>query len=788
MFTYKLFVMKSKLPLTILSFFLFAGSFLSTFGQVQVISPNGGENWLNGTQSTVLWTNEVGFGEFILEYSPNNGVTWYDHQYLYGYPGLNELEILVNFQTSDQAKIRIINFPRTIFDESDSTFTVSNLPYVINPPSTGQVYYQNTEIFVNWYSDNNNPVNIDFSSDNGQTWTLVGSGIAAPPFTFSAPEVNSTECMVRLSDVNDPSYNYSSGVFTVIPPPEITVVSPNGGEIWNFGEYQTVSWSGSNLNSYVSIELSTNGGITWQSFWYGISTATGGSYEIYVPSLETENARIRISDPYNFGTSDVSDAVFTIVVPPFVFSSPLAGNMYYTGQPLTISWFPYDTTNVNIEISTDNGLTFETLATNIPSTQSYIEVTSPSAASENCVVRIVDVENPLNFALSGIFALNEPPVLAILSPAGGELWDNDSTYSIRWTYTGEVPEVTYLTIDFSSDNGNNWENIAFLYYYENENSFNWTTPVETSDSCLIRISDFVYPFITSGSQSVFSIRDIPSPDICMVSVDSVSGKNVIVWNKVESDLISEYVILKEGNEADIYQEIGSVGADQTTTFTDNTSNPREKATRYKLSFRDSNGNLYGTGSMHQTIHLSISQGVGNSWNLGWNPYLGFPVSSYNIYRGSNPAEMLLLGTVSGNFTSYTDLNAQPGFVYYMIEVINPGGSCNPDGLKSGDYSSSTSNIATNNTLGIQDMTPSAGLTVYPNPASGKIKLETTGDLQGEVVVTIFSSLGTLVDIIRLDSEDLVGGYELTVQNLQPGIYTLRVTDLKSAGSVRFVRN
>jgi len=274
----------------------------------------------------------------------------------------------------------------------------------------------------------------------------------------------------------------------------------------------------------------------------------------------------------------------------------------------------------------------------------------------------------------------------------------------------------------------------------------------------------------------------------MVNVDSVSGKNVIVWNKVESELISEYVIMKESNETNVYQEIGSIGASEISSYVDNESNPREKATRYKLSFRDSEGNLYGSGSLHQTIHLSINQGVGNTWNLDWNDYLGFPVTSYNIYRGSNPAEMQMLGTVSGNFTSYTDLNAQTGFVYYMIEVINPGGSCNPEGLKAGDYSSSTSNIATNNTLSVQDKTRLTGITVYPNPASDKIKVTTTGDLQGEVVVTIVSSMGTIIEMNRLSSEEMLGGYELSVQNLGSGIYTLRVTDSKPAGSVRFVRN
>ncbi|MHC1774230.1 MAG: T9SS type A sorting domain-containing protein [Lentimicrobium sp.] len=781
--------MKTKLPLSVFSFFLLLGIFTSTYAQVQVISPNGGENWVNGTEVSVVWTNDGELDYYSIEYSYDNGSSWFVLDYVYGVAGTNESSWILNFLATDEARIRVSNyFNPAIYDESDNTFSVSNPPYYIYTPYQGAVLYQNSEIIVQWYTENSNPVYVDFSADNGQTWTRVGSGVTGQIFYFDAPAVNSNQCLVRVSDVNDPAVSGQSPLFSIVPTPEITLITPNGGETWNYGGLNTVTWTGSNLNNSIDLEYSSDGGITWQVFWYGESSPDGGSIQVETPMVNTGSARIKISDTYYPGANDISDANFTINVPPFIIYSPTAGYSYYTDQTLTVSWFAFEAVVTNIEISLDNGLTFQTLATDVPSYTGYRDVELPSSASENCILKIVDSSNPDSYALSEVFRIIQAPVLALVQPNGGELWDNDSTYSIEWTYTGELPEYTYLMIEFSPDNGNNWEYIGFLDYYGSENSFSWRTPVQTSDSCLIRISDYYYPSISATSQSAFSIKDIPIPDICMVSVDVATGKNVIVWNKVESELISEYVIMKESNESNVYQEIGSVGASELSSFLDNESNPREKATRYKLSFRDSEGNLYGSGSLHQTIHLSINQGVGNTWNLNWNPYLGFPVTSYNIYRGSNPSEMQMLGTVSGNFTSYTDLNALPGFVYYMIEVINPGGSCNPEGLKTGNYSSSTSNIATNNTLGVQDKALLTGLTVYPNPASEKIKVITTGDLQGEIVVTIVSSTGTIVDKIRLDSEDLVGGYELSVQNLQYGIYTLRVTDSKSAGSVRFIRN
>jgi hypothetical protein len=377
-------------------------------------------------------------------------------------------------------------------------------------------------------------------------------------------------------------------------------------------------------------------------------------------------------------------------------------------------------------------------------------------------------------------------VLSLISPNGGELFDNDSTYAITLTYAGELPEYTFISFDFSSDNGKNWNNLGMLPYDETQNAYPWKTPAAISDSCLIRISDSNFPFISDLSQSVFSIKEIPAIDICMVSVDPGSNKNQIVWNSVQNDLINEYVVLKETNEAGVYQEVGSVSKDSVTAYIDPLSNPREKATRYKLSFRDSTGTLYGSGKLHQTIHLAINQGVGNIWNLFWTPYLGFPVISYNIYRGSDPDNMQLIGTVSGNFSTYTDLNAEPGIVYYMIEVINPN-NCNPAGEKSAGYSSSTSNIETNKSLGVEDKPLTDNLSIYPNPATDKVTIKSGLVITGKIVLSIINSNGNSVKSIAINANDLSQGYDLLIDGLAPGLYTVLVRGTELTGMEKFIK-
>jgi len=74
--------------------------------------------------------------------------------------------------------------------------------------------------------------------------------------------------------------------FVDLGPPQITVVSPNGGEVWWVGRTSTVEWLATNSNgadSALSIDLwySSDSGVTWGNIVKGI--ANTGSYNFRVP-------------------------------------------------------------------------------------------------------------------------------------------------------------------------------------------------------------------------------------------------------------------------------------------------------------------------------------------------------------------------------------------------------------------------------------------------------------------------------------------------------------------------
>lgn len=94
----------------------------------------------------------------------------------------------------------------------------------------------------------------------------------------------------------------------------ITVTVPNGGETWPINSTQTIQWTSQGVSGDVKIELSRNGGTTWETLF--ASTPNDGSQPWTVTGPTTSQARIRVSSINDPSVSDISDANFTIYRAP----------------------------------------------------------------------------------------------------------------------------------------------------------------------------------------------------------------------------------------------------------------------------------------------------------------------------------------------------------------------------------------------------------------------------------------------------------------------------------------
>ena len=171
------------------------------------------------------------------------------------------------------------------------------------------------------------------------------------------------------------------------------------------------------------------------------------------------------------------------------------------------------------------------------------------------------------------------------------------------------------------------------------------------------------------------------------------------------------------------------------------------------------------------MHLSINKGQNNTWNLIWEPYEGFTVSTYNIYRGTSANSLSFLDAVSGTNTQFSDISAPTSDVYYQLEVVSPmlisptkvstfiQKSKESNTATMISYNSSRSNIATNSVSGINELTgDNYKINIYPNPVKNQFRIDFEEgstfeilNLMGQVVYNGNLNINTIVETSSLSS-------------------------------------
>lgn len=121
----------------------------------------------------------------------------------------------------------------------------------------------------------------------------------------------------------------SDGNFAILAA-QVTVTSPNGGECWNGGETQNITWTADATIASVNIDYSSNGGNSWIQVASGV--ANSGTFAWTVPADPSLNCLVRISAVGDAGNNDVSNDEFFIspsllesITAPEAPSGPVSG-------------------------------------------------------------------------------------------------------------------------------------------------------------------------------------------------------------------------------------------------------------------------------------------------------------------------------------------------------------------------------------------------------------------------------------------------------------------------------
>jgi len=219
-------------------------------------------------------------------------------------------------------------------------------------------------------------------------------------------------------------------------------------------------------------------------------------------------------------------------------------------------------------------------------------------------------------------------------------------------------------VNVTCDNPNGGSIDINVYGGKTPYSYLWSTGDTTQD--IFNLSDTTYQVTVTDDNGCVASKSFvisfvtPSVPICIVTVDSATGKNLVVWEKPDTANIQSYNIYKEESLSGIYHLISSVLYDSLSTFLDTLADPQQRSWRYKISVIDSCGNESELSQVHKTMYLAANLDVNGKINLNWDHYSGFSFSTYTIFRGTSPFSLDSINAIPGNTNLFSDVSPPQG--------------------------------------------------------------------------------------------------------------------------------
>jgi len=302
----------------------------------------------------------------------------------------------------------------------------------------------------------------------------------------------------------------------------------------------------------------------------------------------------------------------------------------------------------------------------------------------------------------------------------------------------------------------------------------------------------VYNYACHANSDTIHVEDVlpyPSQQICMVTVDTANGKNVVLWEKTPNAGILYYNIYKETG-AYVYQPIGNVPANHDGIFVDVNSDATIKSDRYKISVVDTCLNESELSPEHKTLHLTVSLGLNNQHNLIWENYEGFSFSKYYIYRKIQNNNFQVLDSIQSTITTYTDTANIPISVAYIIEIRKPD-TCFFGGMKDQTQTSNTSvsNMEEYQIIGInENQNNFFNMNIYPNPSSENITITALFNRSENLQIGITDILGKT--LFSIDEKVASGKLNKTIdlKSFSSGIYFVTLKTAEGTEVKKVVKN
>lgn len=340
---------------------------------------------------------------------------------------------LLNNNFSELREVNLTDAATTLvhsFGNSDPVIGLvfSSKPFIITSPDLGNSIDANSEFTIEWKANSLFNFKLDLSTDGGLSWSEVEQSICSTNtgYTWSVPNVVSSNCILRGTSLTDPTLIATSKVFSIYMP--FRFISGNGGENWLTNSNQLISWyqnvhyDRSAVNDKpvsrnvwgsqrVNIECQISNS-QWNPLVSDIESNNGVINSCYVnlPDVPTNELRLRITGLVQIYEDEIvskgaktmrpyvgmSEKYISLYQQPatsgkYVITSPNGGEKLKGGEFKTITWSKRGIVlgAFYLQLSTDAGLTWKKIKNNAILGKMKEEWIVPLVNSDKCLVRMI---------------------------------------------------------------------------------------------------------------------------------------------------------------------------------------------------------------------------------------------------------------------------------------------------------------------------------------------------------------------------------------------------------------
>jgi hypothetical protein len=282
----------------------------------------------------------------------------------------------------------------------------------------------------------------------------------------------------------------------------------------------------------------------------------------------------------------------------------------------------------------------------------------------------------------------------------------------------------------------------------------------------------------SASFNISGITPYKDEEICMITVDTTTRKNLLLWQITPDKGIASYNVYRETASMGQYDLIGNIPYGLLSIFPDTVVNPDNRQYSYKISVVDSCGNESELSHYHKPMFLILTESQGEV-NLEWTGYdvedgdINF--TGLEIWRGNKPSRLEKYVDIGTGISTYTDNSPEvltEDFYYRVVGLLSE--TCYPfEKLKTVpfDFSRSGSNIVKSRALSVQDYKSPARINIWPNPFNESATLKFVNPAGLSYTLSVMDLSGKVCLIVN---NIITSEYSLYKGDLKPGFYFIEL--------------